>query len=148
MDELQQERLSSGEPSVILAALQSWLFFGVLTETLSGAGIPFNQEDFRYQNDGADWIITTETLHRYLLYWVAAREHQSFESSRQHTRLMYSCLQLSDNVYTAMISGHRSFLMECSLDDPQSAILLSIAVLGEVLSYASYILDDTRPVGR
>ena len=46
-EELQRGDWSLHDSHHILALLQSWLFFGVLTETFSGAGILFNQEEFR-----------------------------------------------------------------------------------------------------
>lgn len=148
VDELQRGDWSLYDADHILALLQSWLFFGVLTETFSGAGIPFNQEDFRRQNHAGHWLISTESLQRYIWYWIAAHCHQDGESRRQHARLIDSCLQLSNTVYMAIISESRSLLTDCSLEYPQSAVLLSIAILGEVLKSASNVITGIRSVQR
>ena len=131
-----------------LAIIQSWLFFGVLTETFSGAGIPFNQEDFRHENDDGSWLISTEHLERYLFYWMAALGHQGFESRRQHACLVDSCLRFSNTVYMATITGRKSLFMEGSIENSQSAVLLSIAILGEVLTNANRVLTNTSSVTR
>lgn len=148
VEELQRGHWSLYDADHTLALLQSWLFFGVLTETFSGAGIPFNQEDFRRQTDGGPLLITTELLQRYIWYWIAARCYQDFDSRRHHARLVNSCLQLSNTVYMAIISGHRSILADCSLENHHSAVLLSIAILGEILTHASNIITNTLSVRR
>ena len=148
VEELQRGHWSLYDADDTLALLQSWLFFGVLTETFSGAGIPFNQEDFRRQTDGGQWLISTELLQRYKWYWIAAHCHQDFDSRRQHARLVDSCLQLSNTVHMAIISGSRSLLTDCSLDNPRSAVLLSIVILGEVLTHASNVITITISVRR
>ena len=146
VEELQQGDRSLYHADDTLAVLQSWLFFGVLTEIFSGAGIPFNQEDFRLQNDVGNWFISTEPLQRYICYWIAARRHLNFEARRHHVRLVTSCLQLSYTVYMVTINRYRSLLMRESLDSPQCAVLLSIAILGETLAHASCVLSGTNSV--
>ena len=129
-----------------LAFLQSWLFFGVLTETFSGAGIPFNHKDFLCQTYGGQWLVSTELLQQYIWYWFAARRHQDRDSERQHDRVVNSCLQLSNSVHKAMISGPRPLLTDDSLDNPRSAVLLSIAVLGEALALAFHVMPLSSSV--
>ena len=146
VQELQRGDCSLYEADHTLALFQSWLFFGLLTETFSGASIPFDQGEFQRQNDDGHWLVSTEPLQRYIWYWMAAHGHQDFDTRRQHACLVDSCLQLSNTVYMAMISGHRSFLTDSSLDSPQSAVLLSIAVLGEILAHVNYVISATKSV--
>ena len=118
------------------ALLQSWLFFGVLTEVFGGAGIPFNMEDFRRQNHCGSWVVSTKFLQRYIWYWVAAYHHSDLEGKRQHAYLVDSCLKLSNTIFIAIITEHLTFFTNCRPEKPINLILLSIAILGEVLSYA------------
>ena len=145
---LQRGDWSLYEADHTLAFLQSWLFFGVLTETFSGAGIPFNHKDFLSQTFRGQWLVSTELLQRYIWYLFAARGHQDRDSQVQHERLVRSCLQLSSNVHKAMISGRRPLLTDDSLDSPRSAVLLSIAILGEALALAFKVTPLSSPVRR
>ena len=83
-----------------IAFLQSWLFFGLLAQTLGSLSETFRPDDFikrKYDDDGRQWI-TTESLPKYLWFWLAVRHHQSRQETEGHAKLVDSRLELANGV--------------------------------------------------
>lgn len=64
------------------AMLQSWLFFGMLSEV---TGTTINADDFRRRNDTGDLVITTVLLDYHMYHWAA--RCKSNPSFREENRL-------------------------------------------------------------
>ncbi|KAL9621538.1 MAG: hypothetical protein Q9160_004068 [Pyrenula sp. 1 TL-2023] len=136
LNELERAEYDAIQLEDTLPVLQAWLFFGILAEVFEGIGVPFNAEEFvEIHDDGVTKKINTTCLPKYLYCWMAASVHSSREVHEKHAPIVDFCLLHHGrivnsfcNTYTRM-SG-RSF----DWAESSSAVLLSLAVLGDTLS--------------
>ncbi|KAL8670078.1 MAG: hypothetical protein Q9168_005363 [Polycauliona sp. 1 TL-2023] len=118
------------------AILQSWLYFGMMIEVFSGAGLEFDPKDFTCGDAAGHWEVSTTALDRYICYWVAVCSHNDEEENREQGQHVETCLQLANSVFNAIVSNMASASTDWPLESPIKSILLSIAVLGETLGCA------------
>ncbi|KIV83932.1 hypothetical protein PV11_05914 [Exophiala sideris] len=132
-----------------LPALQSWLFFGVLTEVFGEIEVSVDLNDFVTTQQGQpSKTITTACLEKYLYCWMSAWAH--WRGSRtvltRYARNVDRCLELHSKVVSSIgrlvtSSGEASFPWKSETH----AVLLSLAVLGEALQETYQVID--HPVG-
>lgn len=113
------------------AFLQSWLFFGVLTEVLG----PVNVTEFICEKSFASRYITTKTLPTHIKTWARDVRNSPRES---RGRMLRASIVLSE--------AHALITKYCGMDGPHGqplwdidpAISLSFMILGESLSHAHF----------
>jgi len=114
------------------AFLQSWLFFGVLTEVLSLSSSS-DINDFICENSYGTWHVTTKKLSTYLESWasrVQERPKQSMGSMLRASIVLTEAHSLVTRFCgVAKSGGTQSW-------DIDPAISLSFMILGETLSHA------------
>lgn len=130
------------------ALLQSWLFFGLLTETFARPHFAFDHTEFITTTSSGDEVITTKVLPRYLWYWLAGYHHDDMEAMASHEQMVNDCLQLAQSVMRSininlqlsmpadLVSRWSDTVVVSGLT-PGLAIILSISLLGEYLSLTS-----------
>src|ERR1700734_637813 len=62
----------------MLSAVQSWLFFGLMTEIFDALGVELREEDFIVEDAGSKYI-TTRSLRRYLWYCIGNLKNMLFD---------------------------------------------------------------------
>jgi hypothetical protein len=116
--------------------LQTWLYFGLLTETL---GVKVATTDFvRKGSTGA--VITTHALPKYLNEW---RERDGILSASAKSRRQIKIDICFDEV-NKILSAYRS---QASARPLSPEVSLSIIILGETLSRAKLRILDTSEAG-
>jgi len=117
------------DQSSLEAFLQSWLFFGLLTEVVGSITI----EDFMYQSSHGDWYVTTEKLPQYLSSWAAPITLQPSE----HIKPLLKAHLALDKAYSlvskccASIDGFAKPTWSINL-----RLALSFMMLGETMCHA------------
>ena len=148
--DLIQGKLCTEEVPQIASLLQYWLYFGLLIQTFVPIGITFNRDEFVRTNSDGDPIITTESLPKYLWFWLAIQHHQSRRETECHAKLVDSCLELTSRVVHSFVShrqsrtssitaralGGKGFVLRSADGVATQKIVLSLVILGETLSYA------------
>ena len=136
---LQRGDLCGVPQSTVAKLLQSWLFFGLLSETLQ---LEVRVDDFVEQDTSEagtsqQWI-TTARLRSYLRRWRAQHEGATTDpaSSEAHLSEASTVLQSSFAIW----SGFEDFT---SIVDPE--IELSIQLLGSALEHAVESLSQSSP---
>lgn len=130
--------------------LQSWLFFGMLVQIIGPMGVVLSRDEFVRSEPDGTLVITTESLPKYLWFWLAVRIHIPRHDIEEHTELVDSCLALANAVLNGIISykpnavasskkgalaGNRSS-SSIAKHSTADKVLLSLVVLGETLSFA------------
>ena len=124
-----KKRLLGGDftehsPAVTAAFLQSWLYFGMMSEVF---GRHVEQEDFVVEDDQGHCFVTTEhSLRPYIKQWLAALEKGALPDAQKR---ISQCLQEA-NKYAVHLSGGHLGKTQCPLPPEVS---LSIMVLGATL---------------
>ncbi|RWA06322.1 hypothetical protein EKO27_g8783 [Xylaria grammica] len=103
------------------AFLQSWLFFGLLTETFSRPNYDFKRDDFVQCNDDGNVMVTTKDLPRYLWYWLAARTQDDRNDM----------VKLEKTERQSQLQGAASPEWTA-----EASILISLSLLGDYLTFA------------
>lgn len=133
------------------AFLQSWLFFGLLTETFSRPNYCFNREDFLCLSNTGEPEISTKALFRYLWYWQAARYTDDSEAMTALERTVDDCLRVAQSVLALVNSQMRQDMrVRNSLKGEhwsvEVASVFSLSLLGESLTWARrYLSQYTSP---
>jgi hypothetical protein len=119
-----------------LALLQSWLFFGLLTEAFGGKPMGMTSKDFIRRTDTDQLFITTEALPKYFWYWQAWRDHLQDHEERRvmevHAKTLDQCLVFANTIFKRLTAQRedcedRKDVTWCD----RNAVLLSIAVAAE-----------------
>ncbi|MCJ1444139.1 MAG: hypothetical protein MMC23_004640 [Stictis urceolatum] len=88
-----------------VAFVQSWLFFGLLTETFGGPLTQFNGNEFIDWASSPQPLITTGGLQKYAWYWQAIQMHETIDDTLEHAARVDACLQLTCAVVNGILSG-------------------------------------------
>ncbi|KAI1452186.1 hypothetical protein F4805DRAFT_448381 [Annulohypoxylon moriforme] len=121
------------------AFLQSWLFFGLLTETFSRPNYDFKRQDFVQLNDGGDVVVTTKNLPRYIWYWLAARTQDYREDMVKLERTVDDCLHQVHYILHSINQQIRQSPLRKAANPEwtaEASILLSISLLGDYVTFA------------
>ncbi|PSN67163.1 hypothetical protein BS50DRAFT_588165 [Corynespora cassiicola Philippines] len=120
-----------------LGMLQSWLFFGLLTEAFGGKPSHLKHAEFVTTCDGGEKKITTRALQKYFFYWRARRWHGKRAEVTRHANEVDQCLALASSVIEKFAVQH-DYLRNDGLfcGSQVDLILLSIATVGEWVSKA------------
>ncbi|KAI1635568.1 hypothetical protein F4809DRAFT_434132 [Biscogniauxia mediterranea] len=131
------DRASSDRDTCVF--LQSWLFFGLLTETFARPSYSFEHENFVRSDSNGDAIITTKALPRYLWYWLAARTQDYRDDMVELEKTVDDCLQLAHSILRS-INQQRRKSSSCGGAKAEwtveARILLSLSLLGDYLTFA------------
>ncbi|KAI1078591.1 hypothetical protein F5B20DRAFT_207945 [Whalleya microplaca] len=123
----------------ICSFLQSWLFFGLLTETFARPNYSLERDDFIQSDNDGDSVITTKALPRYLWYWLAARTHEYREDMIELEKTVDDCLRLAHSILHS-INQQRRQSSSCEGTKTEwtveARILLSLSLLGDYLTFA------------
>ena len=113
--------------------LQSWLFFGLLTEIFGGCDTQYKHEDFIKVDASGRRMTSTKMLDKYALYWMARRCHTTRAAVVLHTQSIDSCLRLANGVMNTMAKSLVTASAEDVWSSPSNTVMLSIMTLGEHL---------------
>lgn len=137
-------------PHEALSFLQSWLFFGLLTEVFRVGQVEFNIDDFVTE----DGYVTTKCLPDLLRVWMYNERNMLEEGRNERSREVHG--MLSEVSFLTMgitlEHGHKKpgkedFFAPFSINDVKTAevVLLSITILGEALMKAKRIMLTEDP---
>ena len=111
-------------PNILAAFLQSWLFFGMMSEAF---GTHVELADFVVdENDGEKFVTTENSLRPYMQRWIKSLEKNANPESQMRIR---RCLQEANSFVIYLSGGH---LGETYCPLPPE-VALSIMVLGATL---------------
>ena len=140
-----KKRLLAGDftehsPTVTAAFLQSWLFFGMMSEVL---GTHVERQDFVLADrHGHSFITTKESLPPYIRRWLAALEKIGPPDAQ--TRIS-RCLQEANKYATHLSGGHLSDT-QCPLPPEVSLSIMALgASLESSISHNSKLVDFKVP---
>lgn len=127
------------ENGKIASILQSWLFFGLLTETFARPNYCFERQDFIGSIGSGRQVVTTRCLPKYVSYWVAARAHDDRDEMERLETNIDQCLWLTHSILCLFNKQLREQAITESPDSNRdlpslSAIILSISLLGDYLT--------------
>ncbi|GAW17388.1 hypothetical protein ANO14919_068450 [Xylariales sp. No.14919] len=121
------------------AFLQSWLFFGLLTETFSRPNYDFKREDFVRSNDDGNVMVTTKDLPRYLWYWLAARTQDDRDDMVKLEKTVDDCLRLAHYILHSVNQKERQSPLHGAAGPEwtvEVSVLISLSLLGDYLTFA------------
>lgn len=130
---LEELELCSSELILPCDLLQSWLFFGLLTEIFGGPATQYKHEDFIRTDASGRRMACTEMLDKYALYWTAMRCHEDREVVVRHARDVDSCLRLTNTVLNVVATSLKVTPGEDVWAAAMNALVLSLMTLGEYL---------------
>ena len=124
-------------PTITAAFLQSWLYFGMMSEVF---GTHVELDDFVVKGDQShnSFITTKNSLLPYIKRWLGSLEKGGLRDTQIQIR---QCLQEA-NIYAACLSGGRYGDTQCPLP---SEVSLSIMTLGATLEAS--LLHKQKKVG-
>ena len=115
-----------------IAFIQSWLFFGVLTDVFVTLGISFNISDFVSQRNDCK-VLSLRPLERYVSTWEALEQDSDSATRDQRQASLDELLELADILATENLRRHNRYEAIWSLS---SQCALSIQLLHEALRHA------------
>ncbi|KAI1489984.1 hypothetical protein F5X96DRAFT_638486, partial [Biscogniauxia mediterranea] len=141
------ETLVAGVPSNrdTVAFLQSWLFFGLLTEVFARPNYDFHREDFvRTSSSTGEVLISTKALPRYFYYWLAVRSHEDPDAVQMQEKMIDECLVEANRVLNSINARLRGQLQTQEThvrQTAETAVFLSLSLLGDYLTFAQRSLE-------
>ena len=133
------KKLKLGANSSVLesAFLQSWLFFGFLSESFGLPSMHFKHDDFIRRSSTGSAFLTTEALPKYVWYWQVMRRHGPLDDTLHHMQKVDLCLQLVNTVINSLApQADASRTSSSQLWSPINALLLSIIAMAEYVNSA------------
>jgi hypothetical protein len=130
---LEESKLCSSERILPCGLLQSWLFFGLLTEIFGGPATQYKHEDFIRTDASGRRMACTKMLDKYALCWMAVRCHEDREAVVRHARDVDNCLRLTNNVLNVVAASLKVTPGEDVWSPAANALVLSLMTLGEYL---------------
>jgi hypothetical protein len=144
---LEELELCSSERILPCELLQSWLFFGLLTEIFGGPTTQYKHEDFIRTDVSGRRMACTEMLDKYALYWMAMRCHEDREAVVFHARDVDSCLRLTNSVLNVVAVSLKVTPGEDVWSPAMNALVLSLMTLGEYLCNVREIVIKYKEAG-